>query len=131
MELIIIIIVIIIIIIVLVIIIYIITILLIFIIFSFTSGEFSRFFIQSVTSDGNLKRTGGDSWRVYIRQGPASLAPMVTDNDDGTHEVMFLALEPGNYSAQVFLDYTLCDGFRDPPEDWFIKGNLVVNQVKN
>ena len=83
-----------------------------------------------MTSDGNLKRTGGDSWRVYIRQGPASLAPMVTDNDDGTYEVMFLALEPGNYSAQVFLDYTLCDGFRDPPEDWFIKGNLVVNRAK-
>ncbi|CAH3194372.1 unnamed protein product [Porites evermanni] len=87
-------------------------------------GEFSRFFIQSVTSDGNLKRTGGDSWRVYIRRGPASLAPMVTDNDDGTYEVMFLALEPGNYSAQVFLDYTLCEGFRDPPEDWFIRGNI-------
>ena len=84
-----------------------------------------------MTSDGNLKRTGGDSWRVYIRQGPASLAPIVTDNDDGTYEVMFLSLEPGNYSAQVFLDYTLCDGFRDPPEDWFIKGNLVVNRAKN
>ena len=86
-------------------------------------GEFSRFYIQSVTSNGYLKKTGGDSWRVYIRQGPASLAPMVIDHDDGTYEVMFLAMEPGNYSAQVFLDYTLCDGFRDPPEDWFIKGN--------
>ena len=84
-----------------------------------------------MTSDGNLKRTGGDSWRVYIRQGPASLVPMVTDNDDGTYEVMFLALEPGNYSAQVFLDYTLCDGFRDPPEDWFMRGNLVLNHKKN
>ena len=83
-----------------------------------------------MASDGNLKRTGGDSWRVHIRQGPASLSPVVTDNDDGTYEVMFLVLEPGNYSAQVFLDYTLCDGFRDPPEDWFIKGNLVVNHKK-
>ena len=86
------------------------------------SGEFSRFFVQSVTSDGHMRKTGGDSWRVYIRQGPASLAPTVFDNDDGTYEVMFLVLEPGNYSVQVFLDYTLCDGFRDPPEDWFIRG---------
>ena len=94
------------------------------VLFTFCSlGEFSRFYIQSVTSDGRLKRTGGDSWRVYIRQGPASLAPMVVDHNDGTYEVMFLALEPGNYSTQVFLDYTLCDGFRDPPEDWFVKGN--------
>ena len=55
---------------------------------------------------------------------------MVTDNDDGTYEVMFLALEPGNYSARVFLDYTLCEGFRDPPDDWFMRGNLVVNLKK-
>ncbi|KAL9978836.1 hypothetical protein ACROYT_G016406 [Oculina patagonica] len=87
-------------------------------------GDFSRFYIQSVSSNGHLKRTGGDSWRVHIRQGPASLAPMVTDHNDGTYEVMFLAVEPGNYSAQVFLDFTLCDGFRDPPEDWYIKGDI-------
>ena len=91
-------------------------------------GEFSRFFIQSVTNDGVVKRTGGDSWRVHIRQGPASLAPMVIDHDDGTYEVMFLALEPGNYSAKVFLDYTLCEGYRDPPEDWYIKGSDGVLQ---
>lgn len=50
---------------------------------------------------------------------------MVTDHNDGTYEVMFLAVEPGHYSAQVFLDFTLCDGFRDPPEDWYIKGSYV------
>ncbi|XP_022790075.1 uncharacterized protein LOC111329605 [Stylophora pistillata] len=87
-------------------------------------GEFSRFFIQTVTKSGQLKRTGGDSWRVHIRQGPASLAPIVIDHTDGTYEVMFLALEPGNYSAQAFLDFTLCDGFRDPPEDWYIRGDI-------
>ena len=75
--------------------------------------------------DGRTKRTGGDSWRVHIRQGPASLAPMVEDHDDGTYEVMFLALEPGNYSTQIFLDYTLCDGYRDPPANWYMKGANV------
>ena len=53
---------------------------------------------------------------------------MVIDQDDGTYEVMFLALEPGNYSATVFLDYTLCEGYRDPPEDWYIKGSNGVLQ---
>ncbi|PFX25978.1 CWF19-like protein 1 [Stylophora pistillata] len=91
---------------------------------SWCRGEFSRFFIQTVTKSGQLKRTGGDSWRVHIRQGPASLAPIVIDHTDGTYEVMFLALEPGNYSAQAFLDFTLCDGFRDPPEDWYIRGDI-------
>ncbi|XP_066019992.1 uncharacterized protein [Pocillopora verrucosa] len=87
-------------------------------------GEFSRFFIQSVTKSGQLKETGGDSWRVHIRQGPASLTPIVVDHNDGTYEVLFLALEPGNYSVQAILDFTLCDGFRDPPEDWYIKGDI-------
>ena len=81
-----------------------------------------------MTNDRLVKRTGGDSWRVRIRQGPASLVPMVIDHDDGTYEVMFLALEPGNYSAKVFLDYTLCEGYRDPPEDWYIKGSNGVPQ---
>ena len=74
-----------------------------------------------MTKSGQLKETGGDSWRVHIRQGPASLTPIVVDHNDGTYEVLFLALEPGNYSVQAILDFTLCDGFRDPPEDWYIK----------
>lgn len=85
-------------------------------------GRFSRFFIQSVTKDGFIKKIGGDAWRVYIRQGPASLAPQIWDLDNGQYEVVFLALESGDYSAQITLDFTLCDGLREPPIDWFIKG---------
>ena len=59
---------------------------------------------------------------MYIRQGPASLAPQVWDLGNGLYEVMFLAMEPGHYSAQITLDFTLCDGLREPPVDWFITG---------
>lgn len=69
-----------------------------------------------------LKTFGGDAWRVYIRQGPSSLAPQVWDHGNGLYEVAFLAMEPGDYSAQITLDFTLCDGLRDPPADWFVKG---------
>ena len=89
-------------------------------------GHFSRFFIQSVTGDEEPKSVGGDSWRVYIRDGPASLSPIVLDHNNGEYEVLFLVLEPGLYSAQVYLDYTLCDGFRDPPRNWFQIGNNNV-----
>ena len=95
--------------------------LLILLIFDF-SGQFSRFFIQSVTKDRRLKTFGGDSWRVYIRQGPSSLAPLVLDHNNGLYEVLFLVVVPGVYAAQVYLDYTLCDGLRDPPENWFVNG---------
>ena len=51
------------------------------------------------------------------------------DHDDGVYEVVFLVMEPGNYSAQITLDFTLCDGLRDPPEDWIIKGLELKKSV--
>lgn len=77
-----------------------------------------------MTKKGDIKTFGGDAWRVYIRQGPASIAPQVWDLENGMYEVLFLVMEPGNYSAQIILDFTLCDGLRDPPVDWFIIGTV-------
>ena len=86
------------------------------------AGEFSKIFIQSKTSDNRTKMIGGDSWRVYVR-GPASVAATVFDHNNGTYEALFLIMEPGAYQVIIHLDYSLCDGVRDPPRDWFIKGN--------
>ena len=86
------------------------------------AGEFSKIFIQSRTSDNRTKTIGGDSWRVYVR-GPSSIAATVFDHNNGTYEALFLIMEPGVYQLMIYLDYSLCDGFRDPPRDWFIKGN--------
>ena len=48
------------------------------------------------------------------------------DLNNGLYEVSFLPLKPGVYAARVWLDYTLCDGLRDPPAGWFINGKLVL-----
>ena len=85
------------------------------------AGQFSRFEIQSVTRDNLDKTVGGDSWRIHIR-GPSSMSPTVVDHGNGKYEVIFLVLEPGKYHIEVVLEYSLCDGYRDPPRDWFIKG---------
>ena len=85
------------------------------------TGAYSKFFIQSRASDGRNKATGGDSWRVKIK-GKASISPTVIDLKNGQYEVIFMPLDPGRYRAEIYLDYSLCDGFRDPPEDWFIRG---------
>lgn len=89
------------------------------------AGQFSRFFIQAVSSEGTLKTTGGDWWRVLIRSPVASLRPTVFDLGNGTYEVLFLVVEAGIYHVEITLDYTLCDGFRDPPENWFILGKVL------
>ncbi|KAK3720927.1 hypothetical protein QZH41_014534, partial [Actinostola sp. cb2023] len=84
------------------------------------AGAFSRFWIQSIDVKGRPKLFGGDSWRVYVRQGPSSVAPIVLDNNNGIYEVVVLMMEPGSYKATIVLDYTLCDGLREPPDNWFI-----------
>lgn len=88
------------------------------------AGQFSRFFIQAVSDGGTLKTTGGDWWRVQIRNPVASFRPAVFDLENGTYEVVFLIVEAGIYRVDITLDYTLCHGFRDPPENWFILGKL-------
>lgn len=89
------------------------------------SGDFSRFFIQSVSVNNELKTIGGDSWRIHFH-GPSSLAPTVIDLNNGSYEVLFLMLEEGEYEAKIFLDYSLCHGFKDPPPHWFRKGNKRI-----
>lgn len=86
------------------------------------AGEFSRFFIQSKTSANESKRIGGDAWRIRV-YGVASVSPTVFDNKNGTYEVLFLLMEPGFYQLQIVLDYSLCDGQKDPPVDWYRRGN--------
>ena len=87
------------------------------------AGEFSKIFIQSKTSDNRAKLIGGDTWRVYVR-GPTSIAATVFDHNNGTYEALILITEPGIYQLMIYLDYSLCDGFKDPPRDWFIIGDV-------
>lgn len=86
------------------------------------AGEISRLFITTVNRNGEFKTEGGDSWRVKIN-GTASLSPRIQDKGDGTYEVVFLCKYEGIYNVYIYLDYSLCNGLRDPPVDWFIRGN--------
>ena len=88
------------------------------------AGQFSRLLIQTQTADGLPKSVGGDYWRVFI-SGPTGFAPTVFDFGDGTYEILFLVLEPGNYCVSAVLDHSLCDGMKDPPDYWFISGERI------
>ena len=91
------------------------------------AGEFSRFFIRSRTSSNYTKNVGGDSWRIHIK-GASSVSATVFDHNNGIYEVLFLLMEAGLYQIEISLDYTLCDGFKDPPVDWYRKGMYTVHQ---
>jgi hypothetical protein len=85
------------------------------------SGQFSRIFIQTQTASEQNKTIGGDFWRVFFT-GPANVSATVFDHQNGTYEAIALLMETGNYTVRAYLDYSLCDGLRDPPEDWFRVG---------
>ena len=89
------------------------------------AGEFSKFFIQSKTSSNHTKNIGGDSWRIHIK-GTSSVSATVFDHNNGVYEVIFLLMEAGLYQIEINLDYTLCDGFKDPPVDWYKKGSFII-----
>eukprot|EP00794_Sanderia_malayensis_P020481 gene20481-22497_t len=86
------------------------------------AGEFSRIIIKTLTKDGAAKTVGGDSWRVKIN-GTSSLTANIFDHNNGTYEVLFLCEDEGEYNVYIYLDYSMCNGLMDPPENWFAKGN--------
>ena len=89
------------------------------------AGHFSKVYIQTVTILNHTKTFGGDTWRVRVK-GPSNLTASVYDLENGTYQAVFLPLEPGNYSLEVVLDYTLCHGLKNPPDDWFRKGEISL-----
>ena len=80
------------------------------------SGQFSRIFIQTRTASGRDKIIGGDFWQVMFTE-PASVSATVFDHQNGTYEAIALLVDPGNYTIRAYLDYSLCDGLRDPPRE--------------
>lgn len=90
--------------------------------------EFSSIHIRARTDNGENKTLGGDALRVYVR-GPSALVAKVIDYNNGSYDALFLVQEPGNYTVYIVLDFSGCDGLRDPPSDWFIQGMSVLTKV--
>lgn len=88
------------------------------------AGHFSKVYIQSVTVLNRTKTFGGDAWRMRVN-GRADLSATVHDMENGTYQAVFLPMEPGTYYLQIVLDYTLCHGLKNPPPDWFRKGEIT------
>jgi len=87
------------------------------------AGEYSSVTLQTQFVNGTLKHCGGDYWRVFVR-GSSAVPVLKTDLGNGTYIFKFLPMHAGNYLIKISLEYTLCDGVKQPPPDWFIRGNI-------
>lgn len=83
--------------------------------------EFSSFILQTRYPNASHKYEGGDHWRVNVK-GPSSVPVMKRDLRNGSYEFTFLPMLPGTYRIFMTLEYTLCAGLKDPPQDWFVRG---------
>ena len=89
------------------------------------SGDFSRVFIKTRNATGFYRTSGGDGWQVYLK-GPSVLTASVFDLGNGTYEVVFLPVVPGEYKLYANLIYTACIGIKKPPETHRSLGRWIV-----
>jgi len=67
-------------------------------------NEPGKFTIHAVDRDGNPRQDGGDPFNVKIKGPHGDVKPHVTDNGDGTYDVVFDPAEPGPYNISVDLE---------------------------
>ena len=87
-----------------------------------SAGCYTKFILMTKTEDGATKKIGGDYWRAFLT-GAGHQNGVVYDLKDGTYEIWFHIKDPGNYTLNLILEFSLCDGLRDPPAGWFERGN--------
>ena len=92
------------------------------------ADEFSSITLQTQYQNGSRKLYGGDHWRVRMK-GPSSPHVIKTDLRNGSYEFKFLPVVPGSYQLFVWLEYTLCAGLKEPPSDWFIRGDFFQSTM--
>ena len=47
-------------------------------------------------------------------RGADRITPSITDLNNGVYETKFIAMQPGHYKAEIVLESTLCEAFKDP-----------------
>ena len=90
-------------------------------------NKLSTVFIKTYNFKNEPKTIGGDSWIGYLKEHDTRIAAFhFTDLIDGTYVGYFDILTPGNYTLQLVLEHTFCNGLADPPDYWFAKGMEIT-----
>jgi len=84
-----------------------------------------RIDIETYDRRGIKKRQGGDSWRAIVNGTEQQLSVEITDLSNGSYRGWFSLLYPGEFSLNLALEHSLCEGITDPPFDWFKKGIFI------
>ena len=73
-----------------------------------------------------LKRIGGDSWNTKITTNNISFTVDMLDKNDGSYETFISVPADGQYTILITVLQSICEGFMDPPKDYFQKGKSFL-----
>ena len=82
--------------------------------------------IITYTSDNKTKTQGGDYFRIFLVEKSKQFKMNINlvDLNNGEYSGLFYVPELGNFEIHIILEYSVCEGLTDPPEDWFRKGKF-------
>jgi len=63
----------------------------------------AEFFIKARDRDGNDMKRGGDPFKVEVTSPSGPIPATIVDNQDGTYNVVYEPVEPGNHKIEVNL----------------------------
>ena len=79
--------------------------------------------MYSKTRQEELKMIGGDSCEIKMSNNIYFLVDMF-DKNDGSYETLKSIPADGNYAILITILQSICEGFMDPPKDYFQKGKV-------
>ena len=85
--------------------------------------------IYSKTQQKVLKKIGGDSWKIKITANNICFTVDMLDKNDGSYETFISVPADGNYTILITILQSICEGFMDPPKDYFQKGNTFFSTM--
>ena len=53
----------------------------------------------------------------------------IFDLQNGSYDAIAFLRTPGYYEVKVILEYTQCNGIKDPPTEWYVKGKLQAKKI--
>ena len=94
-----------------------------------TIGNPSIIILHTFDQLQRRKRIGGDFWRGTVVNESFRKSLQFIDHRNGTYSAYFAVPEAGNYTFDLYLEHSMCEGIVDPPTGWFSKGKIYFKWI--
>ena len=95
------------------------------------STDGTTLYVVLYTKDrkNRYKHSGGDMWVVTVTSKYSSFMVDMLDKNDGSYEIFIQVPRDGGYKVIFRILHSLCEGFMDPPNNFFKIGITNINFI--